>query len=107
MQTQIERSPFLKLDKSQVIGYLKATGSRDPDVIHTQKTNLMSLAKFPKHVGVYLMVVGGLCTVLILLAFIGIPLIFLGWWMRRRGVKNVEMVENGYAEFMGTAPALA
>jgi hypothetical protein len=104
---QIERSPFLKLDTSQVIGYLKSTGSRDPDILHTQKTGLLSLAKFPKYVGTYLMVVGGLCTVLILLAFIGIPLLFLGWWMRRRGVKNVEIVELGWAEFMGTTRATA
>src|SRR5262245_35281751 len=104
---QIERSPFLKLDTSQVVGYLKSAGSKDPDILHTQKKSLMSLAKFPKYVGTYLMVVGALCTALILLAVIGIPLIFLGWWMRRRGVKNVETVEIGWSEFMGTARATA
>lgn len=104
---QIERSPFLKLDKSQVIGYLKSTGSRDPDIIHTQKAALVSLAKFPKYVGIYLMVIGALCTALILLAFIGIPLIGLGWWMRSRGVKNMETVEIGYAEYVGGASAAA
>jgi hypothetical protein len=101
----IERSPMLKLDTSQVIGYLKSAGSRDPDVLHTQKAHLVSLAKFPKFVGTYLMVVGGLCTALILLAFIGIPLLFFGWWMRKRGVKNIQVVETGWAEFMGSAPA--
>jgi hypothetical protein len=41
MQTmQIERSPFLKLDRQTVIGYLKATQSKDPDVLHTQKAHL-------------------------------------------------------------------
>ncbi len=102
---QIERSPLLKLDKSQVIGYLKSAGSKDPDVLHTQKTHLLSLAKFPKLVGVYLMVVGALCTALILLAFIGIPLIIFGWWMRRRGVQNLEVVELGWTEYMGAARA--
>jgi hypothetical protein len=101
----IERSPMLKLDTSQVIGYLKSAGSRDPDVLHTQKAHLVSLAKFPKFVGTYLMVVGGLCTALILLAFIGIPLLFFGWWMRKRGVNNVQVVETAWAEFMGSTPA--
>jgi len=104
---QIERSPFLKLDKSQVIGYLKSAGTKDPDILHTQKASLVSLAKFPKYVGTYIMVMGALCTVLILLAFIGIPLLFLGWWMRRRGVKNAEIVEIGWAEYVGTAQVTA
>ena len=98
---QIERSPLLRLDKTMVVGYLKSAGSRDPDILHTQKANLLSLAKFPKFVGTYLMVVGGLCTVLILLAFIGIPLIFFGWWMRNRGVNNLKEVEAGWQEFAG------
>jgi hypothetical protein len=103
----IERSPLLKLDKPQVIGYLKSAGTRDPDVLHTQKKHLVSLAKFPKGVGTYLMVLGVLCTVLILTAFIGIPLFFFGWWMRRRGVKNLKVVESGWAEFVGATPATA
>lgn len=102
---QIERSPFLNLDKSTVIGYFKAAGSRDPDVLHSSKTSLVSLAKFPKLVGVYLMVMGGLCTVLILLAPIGIPLLILGWWVRRRGVRNLATVEVGWTEFMRSAAA--
>jgi len=96
---QIEKSPFLKLDKSQVIGILKAAGSRDPDVLHTCRAQITSAAKFPKHAGLYVMVMGGLCTILILLAPIGIPLLALGYWMRRRGVKNLEAVEAGFVEF--------
>jgi hypothetical protein len=102
---QIEKSPFLSLDKATVIGFLKSTGSRDSDILYTQKRNLESAAKFPKIAGVYLMVVGGLCTALILLAFIGIPLIGLGWWLRRRGIRNLEAVEAGYAEYVGSAAA--
>ena len=101
----IERSPMLKLDTSQVVGYLKSAGSRDPDILHTQRTHLMSLARFPKLVGTYLMVVGGLCTALILLAVVGIPLLLFGWWMRRRGVKNIRVVETGWAEFVRTPPS--
>jgi hypothetical protein len=100
---QIEKSPFLNLDKQQVIGFLKDTGSRDPDVLHTQKAILVSAAKFPKLVGIYLMVLGALMTVMILTAFIGIPLIGLGWWLRRRGIRNLDTVESGYTEYVAVA----
>ena len=85
---QIEKSPFLSLDKSTVIGFLKSTGSRDADVLYTQKRNLESAARFPKLAGIYVMVIGALMTVMILTAFIGIPLLILGWWMRRRSRGN-------------------
>ena len=100
---QIEKSPFLKLDKTTVIGFLKSTGSRDKDVLYTQKRNLESAAKFPKIAGVYLMVLGALMTVMILSAFIGIPLMILGWWMRKRGIRNLEAVEEGYSEYAAAA----
>jgi len=103
---QIDRSPFLKLDKPTVIGYLKAAGSRDPDVLHTQKAQLVSLAKFPKLAGVYMMVMGGLLTLLIITSFIGIPLLILGWWTRRRGVNNLELVEAGYTDYVGLPRAM-
>jgi hypothetical protein len=101
----IERSPFLKLDKSEVIGYLKSAGSRDPDILHTAKTRLLTAARFPKGVGLYVMIMGGLCTLMILLAPIGIPLLVFGWWLRRRGARNVEMVELGFREFSANASA--
>ena len=102
---QIEKSPFLSLDKSTVIGFLKSTGSRDSDVLYTQKRNLESAARFPKLTGIYLMVLGALMTVMILTAFIGIPLFILGWWMRRRGIRNLQAVEEGYTEYAGSAAA--
>ena len=97
---QIEKSPFLKLDKPTVLGFLKAAESRDPDILHGRQAQLLSVAKFPKLVGVYRMVMGGLLTILIIPAFIGIPLLILGWWVRSRGVKNLELVDAAYAEFV-------
>lgn len=102
---QMQKSPFLKIDKPTAIGYLKAAGSRDPDVLHARKAELLSLAKFPKLAGIYVMVMGVLCTILILLAFIGIPLLVLGWWMMRRGKSNLVAVEEAYAEFTGSVRA--
>ncbi|MGE3166131.1 MAG: hypothetical protein AB7O52_14585 [Planctomycetota bacterium] len=103
----IERSPFLSLDQQRVVGFLRSIGTRDPDVLHAQKANLDSLAKFPKYVGVYLMVLGGLLTATVLGAFLGIPLLIFGWWVRRRGVRNIATVEAGYGEFMANSGAAA
>ena len=100
---EIEKSPLLRLDRQSAMGFLKSAGTRDPDVLHTQRMKLVSAAKFPKLAGTYVMVVGGLCTVLILLAPIGIPLLLFGWWMRRRGVRNLEAVEEAWAEYAGAA----
>jgi hypothetical protein len=100
---EIERSPLLKLDKQSALGFLKSIGTRDPDVLHTQRMKLVAAAKFPKLAGTYVMVLGSLCTVLILLAPIGVPALIFGWWMRRRGVQNLEVVEEAWAEYAGAA----
>ena len=36
------QNPFTKIDKQSVIGTLKATGSRDPDILHAQKQKLLA-----------------------------------------------------------------
>jgi hypothetical protein len=97
---QIERSPMLNLDRQIVLGYFKDAGSRDPDVLHTHKAALVTLGRFPKLVGIYLLAMGVLLTVSIVGSFIGIPLLVLGWWMRRRGVHNLETIEEGYSDFL-------
>ncbi len=102
---QIERSPFLKLDRQMVLGYFKAAGSHDPDVLHSHKTSLVTLGRFPKLVGIYLTVMGAFLTVTIIGAFLGIPMILLGIWMWRRGNRNLLTIEEGFAEFGGVAPA--
>ena len=97
----LERSPFLKLDKSMVIGELKSAGTKDPDVLHGRLVHIRTMAAFPKNVGLYIMVMGGLCTAMILLAFIGIPLLIFGWWLRKRGLANLKVVEEAWNEFNG------
>lgn len=98
----LERSPFLKLDKAMVIGELKSVGSKDPDMLHARLVHIRTMAAFPKNVGIYIMVMGALCTALILLAFIGIPLLIFGWWLRKRGLANLKVVEQAWTEFNGT-----
>ncbi|MFN8009571.1 MAG: DUF5362 family protein [Terriglobia bacterium] len=94
-----QKSPFLKLDKQNIVGRLKASGAKDRDILHAEKDSLISLAKFPKLAGIYVMVLGVLLTLTILGAFLGIPLLIFGWWMMRRGKRNLVAVEEGYAEY--------
>src|SRR5258708_4770405 len=94
------RNPFTKLDKQSVIGALKATGSRDPDILHSQKNELLSPPKQLKLLGILLMVGGAFFTVTVVLAIAGIPLAIFGWWCWSFGKKNIAAIETGYAEYV-------
>lgn len=39
-------------------------------------------------------------TLTILMAILGIPLIFFGWWVRKRGQENLATIESAYAEYV-------
>jgi hypothetical protein len=91
------------MDKQSVIGAFKATGSRDPDVLHSQKIELLSLPKQLKLLGLICMVGGALFTITVFLAFFGIPIAIFGWWCWMFGKKNIAAVEAGYAEY-ATSP---
>ena len=93
------RNPFTKMDKQSVIGALKATGSRDPDILHSQKIELLSLPKQLKLLGIICMVIGAFFTVTFILAIAGIPIAIFGWWCWSFGKKNIAAVESGYAEY--------
>jgi hypothetical protein len=51
------------------------------------------------------MIVGALLALLIIGAFISIPLLALGWWLRRRGIANLKVVEAAYSEHVGAVRA--
>ena len=74
--------------RQQVLGALKATGSRDPDVLFATKEALLDPVRPLRIIGLWGYVAGGLATALVLTAFLGIPLIVFSWWMRRRGKRN-------------------
>jgi hypothetical protein len=99
------RNPFTKMDRQSVIGALKATGSRDPDVLHSQKTELLSAPKQLKLLGIICMVAGALFTLTVILAIAGIPFVIFGWWCMRFGARNIEAVESGDRDYMSAAPA--
>ncbi len=96
-------SQFTKLDKQSVIGALKATGTRDADVLHSQKNELLSPPKQLKLLGLICMVIGALFTLTVILAIAGIPFVIFGWWCWRFGKQNIAAIETGYTEYLASA----
>jgi len=92
-------TPFRKLDTSSVIGMFKATGARDPDVLHAQREKLLAQPKQLKLLAVLLIGIGIFFTVTVVLAIAGIPSILFGIWMWRFSAKNIAAVEAGFAEY--------
>lgn len=101
------RNPFTKLDAQTVIGTLKATGSRDPDVLHAQKRELLAPASQLKLLGIICGVIGAFFTITVILALFGIPCMIFGWFCWSFGKKNMQAVETGYAEYLAMAGGIA
>lgn len=97
--------PFTRLDKQSVIGTLKATGTRDPDVLHAQKQKLLAPSKSLKMASYIIMGCGLLLTITIVAAFAGIPFGLFGIWIWRFSSKNVATVEAAYSEYLASTPA--
>ena len=97
-------NPFVKLDKQSVIGTLKATGTRDPDILHAQKARLLAPSKNLKILAIICIVSGALFTITVVLAIAGIPFVIFGLWLWRFSGKNIQAVETGFAEYVGSTP---
>jgi hypothetical protein len=96
-------NPFTPVDKKSVVGTLKATGSRDPDVLHAQKQTLLAPYKHLKLLAQISFGVGALMTLTIFMAWFGIPVLLGAWWLWRFQARNSEAVEEGYTEYMQSA----
>ena len=94
------RNPFTKMDGQSVVGALKATGSKDADVPHSQKNELLSPPKQLKLLGIICMAIGTFFTLTVILAIAGIPLVIFGWWCWRFGKQNIAAIEAGYTEYV-------
>lgn len=105
VSTSGSNSAFAKIDKQSVIGTLKATGSRDRDVLHTQINELLAGPRQLKMVGLICMGGGGVLTITIIAAFIGIPVAILGWWLWSFNKKKIATIESAYADYMATLRA--
>ena len=98
-------NPFTKIDKQSVIGTLKATGSRDTDILYAQKAKLLAPNKNLKILSYILIGGGALLSLTVILAIAGIPLALFGIWMWRFSSKNMAAVEAGYSEYLASSPS--
>jgi len=94
------QNPFVSVDRQTVLGTLKASGARDEDVLHAQKETMMAPYRHLKKLAIISIVIGGLFTITIFMAWFGIPVLLMAWWLWRLQAKNTAAVEAGYAEYV-------
>ena len=73
---------FSRVTRQQIIGQLKSTASTDPDVLFAAKEALIEPVKPLRLIGLWAYITGGLMTLTIFLAVLGVPLIIFGWCVR-------------------------
>lgn len=103
----VNLSTFSMADTSpqQVLGVLKASGSTDPDVLFAAKEEFGSTFATQRFQGMGLLVVGALSSITVILAIIGVPVAIFGWWLWRKGVRNIAIVEAAYAGYLESIQA--
>jgi hypothetical protein len=98
---------FGLITAQQVTGLLKATGSFDHDVLAAAKDQIASPYRPLKWFGIWGIVVGVLCCLLLVLAFIGVPVFIVGVWALRRAKKNAATIDAAYDEYVASATGRA
>ena len=91
------------ISKQSVITALRATGTRDPDVLEQKRIALRSAARFAGIAGGFLLLTGMALCLLPPGMPVGIPVILAGAVFGYRGWRNVSAVEAGYAEFVNSS----
>ena len=99
--------PIAQIEKQQVAGALKATGSSDPDILYARKEELLAETRRMKLLGVAPIIVGIAMCLTIIGAVVGLPAIFFGMWVRKRIKNNIRNVEEVYAEYIANLPGQA
>lgn len=91
------------ISKQSVITALRATGTRDPDILERKRIALRSKARFSWVAGGVLLLIGAALCVLPSGLLAGIPVLLAGAVAGLRGWRNVTAVEAGYAEFVNSS----
>lgn len=92
----------MRISKQSVITALRATGTRDPDILDRTRLALRSTARASGIAGGVLVVIGAALCLLPPGLLAGIPVILAGAVFSHRGWRNVNAVEAGYAEFVNS-----
>jgi hypothetical protein len=101
------------LNKQIVLGALKSTGSKDPDVLYAKKSELIQMSKGMRGYSWIPMITGVLLCLTIIGAFIGVPAFLVGVWLRVKSGKNLKVADETLEEYLvsigakESAPALS
>ena len=93
----------MRISKQSVITALRATGTRDPDILDRKRLALRAAARASGIVGGVLVLIGAVLCLLPPGLLAGIPVILAGAVFGHRGWRNVNAVEAGYAEFVNSS----
>jgi hypothetical protein len=94
-------SSFATVDSAEVLSALRAAGSRDPDVLDAARRALMARARTTAVTGTVLVLAGAaLALTGFRFALLAFPLIGIGWWVRRRGIRNAATIRTVFEQFV-------
>jgi hypothetical protein len=89
-----------KLSHQQVIGSLRATGSTDPDVLFARKEELLTETRRMKLLTIAPLIIGGILTVTLIGAIVGIPAMIFGYLVRKTYNSNISIADSALIEYM-------
>lgn len=95
-------NPFSSVDQQTAFGMFKGAGTRDPDVLYAHKETMLAPYKNLKRLAIIGAAVGGLFTIMVFMAFFGIPILIASWLLWRFQAKQVANVEAGYAQYLAS-----
>ena len=91
--------PAFFLDKQEVIGTLRGTGSRDRDVLYAKTRDLTAQSRVLRFMCILWLICGIGLSLTIIGAFIGIPIALLAWWLRTKMGKNIKIANEALEEY--------
>lgn len=92
-------SPFARLDKDIVLGWLQAIGSHDPDVLERERTELLGPVRRSWWAGAVLLIAGSWVCFTWLGIPAGMPVLAAAAWLLQRGKRNARAVRDAFAEY--------
>ena len=98
-------NPFTPIDEQTAFGLFKSVASHDPDVLYAQKETLDAPYRNLKRLAIMCGVGGGLLTITVFAAILGIPLMLGAWWLWRFQAKQSKAVEAGYSQYLASVRA--
>jgi len=99
-----QTNPMSSVSQQAAFGTFKQVGSNDPDVLYAHKETMLAPYKNLKRLALIGYVGGGLFTIMIFMAWFGIPVLIASWLLSRFQAKQVANIEAAYAQFLATIP---